>query len=151
MNRLNKILICKINKDARIPTVVYPGEDLGYDIYSCENVLIPSKGFAYVSTGIKISFPEGFGAIVSNRSSNGYKKNMLVYPGVIDSGYTGELKVKVYNMGNIPYKINKGDKFAQIVIQQSYTNFEINEIDEEFFNKTDIGLRKSKGFGSSGI
>jgi len=148
MNNLNKILIYKTDPNVPTPNIAHPGEDLGMDIYTADTVIIPAKDYAYVKTGIRISFPKGIGAVVSNRSSKGYKQHLLVYPGIIDSGYTGDLAVKVYNMGDTKIELQKYEKFAQLVLQKVYT-FDIEVVPEQTFIDTDISNRGSSGFGST--
>ena len=150
MNDLNKILIYKEDKNIPTPTIAHPNEDLGMDIYSAEDIVIKPKGYAFVDTGIRISFPKGIGAFVANRSSMGYVRDLLVYPGIIDSGYTGNLDIKIYNMGNETIKIDKYSKIAQLVFLKVHT-FSIETVSENEFKQTDISKRKENGFGSTGI
>ena len=97
-----------------MPTVAHPGEDIGYDLYSCEDLIIPARGAAGVHTGIAIEFVRAAGGIVKTRSGMA-KKRLLCNAGVIDAGYRGEIVVLMENLGGEPYHIHKGDKIAQLL------------------------------------
>ena len=73
-----------------------------------------------VSAGFKIEIPKGYEAQIRPRSGNALKKHLQVAnsPGTIDSGYRGVVGVIVYNAGNTPFTISRGDKIAQMVINK---------------------------------
>jgi len=74
---------------------------------------------------------------------------MIPHAGVIDAGYTGDLGIKVYNLGEIDYVVNKGDRYAQILVLPR-PSFKIEELDEHGFEHLAVKqLRGDKGFGSS--
>ena len=72
-------------------------------------------------------------------------KHDLITDGVVDAGYTGSVVVKLYNLGGFDYKVDKGDKIAQLVILPCYIPDELTVVDR--FKETDRG---NNGFGSSG-
>lgn len=143
------INIEKTHPDAIIPTYAYPS-DSGFDLYALESVVIKPFGREAIPTGIKVSFDEGYEIQV--RPKSGLALNMgitvLNTPGTVDQGYTGEIKVIVFNTNNNSVMIEKGMKIAQgvlcPVIQGKYVKInEVNSIGEKD--------RNNNGFGSTGI
>ncbi len=132
----------KLSPDAVLPTVAHPGEDIGYDLYSCEDVTLPANGAAGVHTGIAIEFSPTAGGIVKTRSGMA-KKRLMCNAGVIDAGYRGEVIVLMENLGDESYTIRRGDKIAQL-LEHPFLAAEVVEAD-----LTDAA-RGTKGFGSSG-
>ncbi len=149
MNDINKILIYKVDPNIPTPNVAHPGEDLGIDLYSGNNYTVNARSYQYIDTGIRISFPSGIGGMIANRSSKGYKSHLLVYPGIIDSGYTGQLLLKMYNLSDEPIYIKQYEKIAQLILLPVYA-FPIEVVDLDTFESTDISNRKTNGFGSTG-
>jgi dUTP pyrophosphatase len=98
-----------------------------------------------VSTGISVQFPEGYGALIRDRSSVATKQYLFVVAGVIDNGYTGEIKIALYNGGGDVAKITEGTKIAQMILVPT-VNFDIEEVTET----TSVDGRGSNGFGSTG-
>jgi dUTP diphosphatase len=132
----------KLSPDAVLPTVAHPGEDIGYDLYSAEELTIPSHGAAGVHTGIAIEFVPVAGGIVKTRSGLA-KKRLMCNAGVIDAGYRGEVIVLMENLGDEPYTVRKGDKIAQL-LEHPFLAEEVSEAD------LSDAARGTKGFGSSG-
>lgn len=137
------IKVKKLTEDAIIPKKVYD-TDAGWDLYSIEDVEIQPLESYVVHTGIALDLPLCTFAKIFDRSGNAAKKGFAVFGGVIDNGYTGEIKVIIYNISKNPVKIRKGDRIAQFVLFKRFYS-EIHE--------TDVILEKDrndKGFGSSG-
>ena len=115
------IPIIRLIDDAIIPVYAKPG-DAGADLVAAESVVLdPGGGRALISTGIAIAIPEGFAGFVQPRSGLALKHGItcLNTPGLIDSGYRGELKVLLINTDpNDAFEINKGERIAQLVIQK---------------------------------
>jgi|SRR3974390_163035 len=132
----------KLSPDAVLPTVAHPGEDIGYDLYSAEDVTLSAHGAAGVHTGIAIEFSPPAGGIVKTRSGMA-KKRLLCNAGVIDAGYRGEVIVLMENLGAEPYVIRKGDKIAQL-LEHPFLAGEVVEADLA------DAARGAKGFGSTG-
>ncbi len=128
--------------DAVLPTVAHPGEDIGYDLYSAEDITLPRRGAAGVHTGIAIEFAPTAGGIVKTRSGMA-KKRLMCNAGVIDAGYRGEVIVLMENLGDEPYQIRKGDKIAQL-LEHPFLAGEVVE------DELSDAARGAKGFGSSG-
>ena len=137
-----ELKVKKLSDTAKLPEKAHQG-DLGYDIFADEDIWIPWGEHKLVSTGISAcinSYKYGF--IIKDRSSMACH-GLFIHGGVIDSGYTGEVKVLLHNVGGF-YEVKKGDKIAQL-IPTKVINFEIEEVDELF--KTQRG---KNGFGSTG-
>jgi dUTP pyrophosphatase len=132
----------RLSPDAVLPTVAHLGEDIGYDLYSCEDLTLPGHGAAGVHTGIAIEMVPPAGAIVKTRSGMA-KKRLMCNAGVIDAGYRGEIIVLMENLGDEPYAIRKGDKIAQLLEHP----FLAGDVVEDELSET---YRGAKGFGSSG-
>lgn len=132
----------RLSPDATLPTVAHPGEDIGYDLYSAEELTIPAHGAAGVHTGIAIEFTPAAGGIVKTRSGLA-KKRLLCNAGVIDAGYRGEVIVLMENLGAEPYTLRKGDKIAQLLEHP----FPAGDVVESELSEANRG---AKGFGSTG-
>jgi dUTP pyrophosphatase len=133
----------RLSPNAVLPTVAHPGEDIGYDLYSSEDVTISARGAACVHTGIAIEFVPTAGGVVKTRSGMA-KKRLLCNAGVIDAGYRGEVIVLMENLGDEPYAIRHGDKIAQL-LEHPFLASEVIEDD------LSDAARGAKGFGSSGM
>jgi dUTP pyrophosphatase len=128
---------------ARLPEKAHSG-DLGYDIFADESVNLNPGERKLISTGISIKANNGkYGFIIKDRSSMAVK-GLFSHAGVIDAGYTGEIKVLLYNGSNEYYEVVKGDKIAQM-IPTPVIGFEIMEVSSH--TNTDRG---EGGFGSTG-
>ncbi len=132
----------KLSPDAVLPTVAHPGEDIGYDLYSAEELTIPARGAAGIHTGIAIEFVPTAGGIVKTRSGLA-KKRLMCNAGVIDAGYRGEVIVLMENLADEPYPVHRGDKIAQLLEHPTLAG----EIVEDELSEA---ARGAKGFGSSG-
>ena len=134
----------KLTKSARLPKKAHAG-DLGYDLFADEEISIWCGATTLVSTGIAIEFPEGYGGLIKDRSSIATKRNLFTVAGVIDNGYTGEIKVAIYNASDGYEVIRKGEKFAQLVLVPT-TDFQVEQVDELI----SADKRGDAGFGSTG-
>lgn len=137
----------KLDEGAIMPTRAHE-EDAGYDIYSPEDFVLHgmisnSAGMAVIDTGVHVEIPRGYVGILKSKSGLNVKSN-IIGTGVIDAGYTGSIKVKLYNLGVQPHSFHKGDKLIQLVIYPILTP-ELEEVDE--LEETERG---SNGFGSTG-
>ena len=138
-----ELKVKKHTDTAKLPEQALQG-DLGYDVFADEDKWIEPGGFKLISTGISVhnsSYKYGF--IIKDRSSIAMK-GLFTHAGVIDAGYTGEIKVLFHNVSSTSIKIEKGDKIAQLV-PTKVVNFEVEEVDELFETK-----RGKNGFGSTG-
>jgi dUTP pyrophosphatase len=138
-----KMKFYKTNADAQLPVKNHK-DDAGWDLISVEEKIIPAKDKAVVDVGLKLAYLEpGYWIRVSSRSGMSFKNGILAHPGVVDNGYRGSLGVLLYNHSNDDYKVNKGDRVAQIVL---HFNIEM-DVDWGDIESTERG---DKGFGSSG-
>ena len=141
-----KIMIQKIHKDAKIPEFAHKG-DAGTDLYSVDETKISPNEIKLVSTGIKIAIPEGYEIQVRPKSGLALNHGitLLNTPGTIDSGYRGEVKVIMANFGKETFKIEKGSKIAQLILNKiEFPEFELTE-------ELPDSSRKEGGFGSTGL
>ena len=114
-----EVPISRIDADAVIPSYARPG-DAGADLFAAEDVtLAHSGGRALVRTGWALAIPEGFAGLVLPRSGLALNHGVtcLNTPGLIDSGYRGEVKVLLVNTDPASdYVVRRGDRVAQLVI-----------------------------------
>ena len=144
-----KIQVESINEIAVLPKYVYPS-DSGFDLYSVEDVIIPPLGRALVPTGIKVSFEEGVELQIRPKSGLAINQGLTVLntPGTVDAGYTGEIKVIIFNTNNYDTAIVKGMKIAQGVFAPVFNGRVISFESVEKIGEKDRG---NNGFGSTGI
>ena len=89
--------------------------DAGADLRSPVEAVVPAHGSVVIDTGVHVEVPEGYTIFLKSKSGLNVKYN-LIGEGVIDSGYTSSIRVKLYNLGNKDYIISKGDKIIQMII-----------------------------------
>ena len=140
-----------LHDDATLPTVAHPGEDLAYDLYLPYPTTIGSNETVIAETGIaarafentEAGYKRPLGMIIKDRSSLA-SKGLFTHGGVIDPGYTGEIKVILFNSTEHDVTLREGTKIAQMVPVRSYTG---DIVEVEGWGDTSRG---DKGFGSSG-
>lgn len=110
-----KIKIKKLHPGAKLPTYAHPG-DVGMDLYSLEDYDLKPGERKIFPVGFALEFSEGYAAIVKDKSSLPMKAGLHTMGGVFDAGYRGEYNVNLVNLGQETYRIEKGDKIAQLVI-----------------------------------
>ena len=138
-----QLKIKKLNSEAIVPHYAH-ADDAGFDLFSTETIEIALNSRVQVPTGIAMEIPEGFVGLIWDKSGLSHKHGLKTLGGVIDSGYRGEIKVGIINLGAETYLLEKGHKIAQMIIQKKET-CEIVEVDE----LSDTSRGKS-GFGSTG-
>lgn len=137
----------RLDPDLPLPAYARAG-DAGVDLVAREDVtLAAAGGRALVPTGIAIALPEGYAGFVQPRSGLAFKHGVtcLNTPGLIDSGYRGELKVCLINHDPTEaFEVKRGERIAQLVVQavENVTFVEVDALDDS--------ERGDKGFGSSG-
>lgn len=117
--------------------------DAGYDLYARETRIIPARESAEFDTGVHMAIPKGYVGFLKSKSGLNCKHG-ITGEGVIDSGYTGSIKVKLYNNSGYDYTVEKGDKITQIVILPIYTP------ELKLVEQLDETERGNGGFGSTG-
>jgi len=138
-----QLKIKKLNSEAIVPHYAHQ-DDAGFDLFSINDIEIPPRSRAQVSTGIAMEIPAGFVGLIWDKSGLSHKHGLKTLGGVIDAGYRGEVKVGLINLSAETYLLAKGHKVAQMIIQQKET-CEIIEVDE--LSDTSRG---EGGFGSTG-
>ena len=138
-----KIRVKKLSGNAKLPSFAH-GTDAGADLFSVEEVILKPGERALISTGIALEIPEGFAGLIWDKSSVPSKYGLTTMAGVIDSGYRGEIKVLLVNLSDTEYKIEEGDKIAQILFQK------IEHPDFEEAQELSDADRDEEGFGSTG-
>ena len=117
--------------------------DAGFDLYSPIDIVVPGRGSAIIDTGVHMQIPVGMTGFLKSKSGLNVKRG-IVSEGVIDSGYTGTIVVKLYNHSDNDYAINKGNKITQVVF------LPIPTIVLEQVDNLEDTERGNNGFGSSG-
>jgi dUTP pyrophosphatase len=109
----------RLDPDLDLPSYAHPG-DAGADLVAREDVMLPAAGGrALVPTGIAVGIPDGYGGFVLPRSGLALRHGVtcLNAPGLIDSGYRGELCVLLVNTDpTADYQVHRGDRIAQLVV-----------------------------------
>lgn len=131
-----------LDKGAYLPTRAHD-HDAGLDLYAREAQEIPAYGSAEFDTGVHIAIPEGYVGDVKSKSGLMMKYD-LTTDGTIDCGYTGSVRVKLFN--NCPFRrdIKRGQKIAQVVIKSIITP------ELKIVSQLEPTERGDNGFGSSG-
>jgi dUTP pyrophosphatase len=150
---MDKIYIKKITPEAKLPARANPS-DAGADVFYCANepVTIAPGQSILLGTGLQVATPVGYVCEVKNRSGMAYKNSLVVGSCIIDSGYSGEVKVNLHNIGREIKTIMPYDKIAQLVFYPiNLPDFELlpNEVDLYLHTPT-ISSRGDGGFGSTG-
>ena len=148
--------------------------DAGYDIYAAETVILEPQEKATIRTDIAVNIPEGYVGLLTSRSGVSSETHLVIETGKIDAGFQGNMKINIKNDSQMnvatgtfsfggylnvkgekitdtnsfigeTYKINKGDKLAQLVIVPIWTP-ELKEVEEFSY----VSERGTDGFGSTG-
>lgn len=140
-----EILIQLLDDGLQAPISSHPG-DAGVDLAARTAGKLEPGGRAAIPTGIAVAIPEGYAGLVIPRSGLAARHGISVVngPGLIDSGYRGEIRVVLINLGEEPFTIERGDRIGQlIVIPVSKPEFTV--VDE-----LPDSVRGTDGFGSTG-
>ena len=135
----------RLRSDAVLPERAYSG-DAGIDLVSCERVELAPGERATVGTGIAVAIPDGHAGFVQPRSGLAARHGISIVntPGLIDSGYRGELRVILLNTdGRETFVVEPGMRIAQLVVVP-VAAIELIEVEE--LPESERGVR---GFGSS--
>lgn len=140
-----EVLVVRLRAEATLPGRAYVG-DAGLDLATCERLELAPGERAVVPTGLAVAIPDGFAGFVQPRSGLAARHGIAVVnsPGLIDSGYRGELRVVLLNTDRErAFVAEPGERIAQLVVL-SVPELELVEVDE--LPGTERGVR---GFGSS--
>ena len=141
-----KLHFHRLTADARAPDQAHPG-DAGYDLCAAETARLGPGERASVGTGIAVAIPAGCAGLVLPRSGLAARHGIALVnaPGLIDSGYRGEVRVLLLNTdSDAPFEVAVGDRIAQLVL----IRFEPVPVEE--VETLDETARGSGGFGSTG-
>jgi len=136
----------RLDETVPLPARAHPG-DAGLDLHSVEDVVLKPGERASIATGIAVAIPDGYAGFVVPRSGLAARHGIGVVnaPGLIDSGYRGEIRVLLINLDpNEPFELAKGERIAQLVVQrvEEATLREVRDLPES--------ARGEGGFGSTG-
>ena len=139
--------VLALDPDLPLPAYAKAG-DAGADLVAREGVLLKAAGGrAAVPTGIALALPEGYAGFVQPRSGLASKHGvtMVNAPGLIDSGYRGEVRVLLVNLDpTADYEVRRGDRIAQLVIQR------VEQAGFRLVDELPASDRGAGGFGHSG-
>ena len=142
-----KVLIKKLDPSVKLPEYKTSGAS-GMDLIAFlkDPINIKPKKSSLIPTGLSVAFSEDYEIQIRPRSGLAAKNNISVLntPGTIDSDYRGEIKVIIYNHGDTDFKVNNGDRIAQMILTP-VIKMKLEEIDE--LPET---VRGEDGFGSTG-
>lgn len=168
---MEQLQIKLLSENATLPTRNH-STDAGFDIYAAETIILEPQEKALIATDIAVNIPKGYVGLLTSRSGVSSKTHLVIETGKIDAGFTGNMKINIKNdeqqtneiglhfngVDGKPlettdnhvflrtYKINKGDKLAQLVIVPIITP-QLQVVDEF----SEVSERGEKGFGSSGF
>jgi dUTP diphosphatase len=137
--------ITRVHEDARLPERAYEG-DAGLDLAAYESVRLEPGQRAVVGTGLAVAIPAGYAGFVQPRSGLAARHGIAVVnsPGLIDSGYRGEIKVVLLNTDRErTFAAEPGERIAQLVVLP-VPALVVREVDELTGSKRGV-----RGFGSS--
>ena len=140
-----RVDVTRDDPELALPVYARAG-DAGLDLLAAAPVTPPPGGRALVPTGLRVAIPEGYAGLVLPRSGLALRAGVTVLnaPGLIDSGYRGEIGVLLINHGAAAVTLDRGERIAQLVIQPvaRATLVEVRELDGS--------PRGTGGFGSTG-
>ena len=135
----------RLRPEAVVPSRAYDG-DAGLDLSAAEAAVLAPGERAVIGTGLAVAVPEGHAAFVQPRSGLAARHGITIVnaPGLVDSGYRGEVKVVLLNTGADPFAVEPGMRIAQLVVLP-VASPEPVEVDE-----LPVSERGERGHGSSG-
>ena len=131
-----------LDTGAKMPTRAH-STDAGLDIYAKEEQVVPANGSTIFDTGVHMELPHGTAGFLKSKSGLNVNHG-VTSEGVIDVGYTGSIRVKLYNHSNEDYVVKAGDKISQLVILPIWTPL------LELVDELEDTERGDGGFGSTG-
>lgn len=140
-----EVAVRRLRSDAELPGQAYDG-DAGLDLVACDRIVLEPGERAVVATGVAVEIPEGYAGFVQPRSGLAARHGIALVnsPGLIDSGYRGEIKVVLINTDRTePFAVEPGMRIAQLVIAPVAA---VRLVEVEELAVSERGVR---GFGSS--
>lgn len=139
------VRVQRLNEKAKVPSYAHKGPlgDLAADLFSVEDAEILPGTVLSIGTGIALELPPEYGAVIEDRSGIALK-GLSTLGGIIDTGYRGEIRVVLSNLGAERYQIRTGDRIAQLRL--------VHKLEANFVEVSEIGSseRSDRGFGSTG-
>ena len=132
-----------LNEGAYMPEKAHRA-DAGYDLRTPKRVVLRRGESVCIDTGVHIAIPEGWYGKLESKSGLNVKHSIVSLGGVIDSGFTGTILAKLYNLSDTDYIFEKGDKVVQVVFIPC-GNFEM--VPADHLDETERG---NNGYGSTG-
>ena len=138
----------KLSEDAKSPVIKTEGS-AAYDLFSLCDGVVEARSRKLVKTGIAMKIPNGFCGLIQSRSGLSLKFGIEKGAGVIDSDYSGDIGVVLYNHSDKPFEFEKHHRVAQLMVVPVLTPklVECSNIQEKFESHG----RGDKGFGSTGV
>jgi len=132
-----------LDKGAILPSRAH-SIDAGLDLFSPIDMMIPAHGSRTIDTGVHVELPPSRAGVIISKSGLNVKHD-LTSTGLIDEGYTGSIRVKIYNHGPNSYMVHRKDKISQlVVVPVDYVSVEqVDHFDSD-------SERGEAGFGSTG-
>lgn len=141
-----KLPIARLRDGARLPTRAHAG-DAGLDLYAADAATIAPGERASIGTGIAVEIPDGFAGLVLPRSGLAARHGIALVnaPGLIDSGYRGEVRILLLNTDRLePFDVKLGERIAQLVVTR------VADAEPVEVTGLEASVRGEGGFGSSG-
>lgn len=136
----------KILKLTDVPTPKYANAtDAGLDLHAAEAIVIEPGHRVLVPTGLKMEWPDGYAGLIWDRSGLAANHGISTLAGVIDSGYRGEIKVALINLGHEPFIVEKDMRIAQMLFQR------VDQAGIELVDELSETARGEGSFGSTGM
>jgi dUTP pyrophosphatase len=140
----------RLDPDLPVPSYAHDG-DAGADLHAATDVTLAPGERSLVPTGVALALPDGYVGLVHPRSGLAARHGVTIVnaPGTVDSGYRGEVLVNLVNLDpREPFSVRRGDRIAQLVVQQ-VARAEFIEVDSlEDTSRGDTGHGSSGGFGT---
>jgi dUTP pyrophosphatase len=140
-----EVAVTRLRSDAQLPEQAYDG-DAGLDLVACDPVVLEPGERAVVATGVAVQIPPGYAGFVQPRSGLAARHGigLVNSPGLIDSGYRGEIRVVLINTDRAePFSVEPGMRVAQLVVAP-VASVRLVEVEE-----LAVSERGVRGFGSS--
>lgn len=111
------VLVQRLDPGLPLPVRAHPG-DAGVDLYAAESTMLAAGARAAVPTGLAVAIPDGYAGLVTPRSGLARRHGLGIVnaPGVVDSGYRGEIHVILVNHGSEVVSVERGERIAQLVV-----------------------------------
>lgn len=148
----DKYLYVTRTRDVKLPCKAHK-EDAGYDFFipnDMNPITIEAGKDVLIPAGVKVIVPDGYALVAMNKSGVATKLKLRTGACVIDTGYTGEVHIHLFNDSNSPVTLNPGQKIVQFVLLRLGMR-DVEELDNETYEwLMQNSTRGAGGFGSTG-